>query len=103
MFQIPQGAEISLHEIAGLFYILVGGLTISLVVAIIEFFKFGRREAARANIPLREAFRAKTSVEANVEHKPIPSRSQSRDNDRMGWNGGAFSGVSKSNIISRIY
>ncbi|XP_021197940.3 glutamate receptor 1 isoform X1 [Helicoverpa armigera] len=88
-----KGSELTLSQVAGLFYVLVGGLTLAMAVALFEFCKHGRAEAARANVPLRAALQAKTSLSSNTERKMTQSqRGPQREHDRLGWNGGAFGG-----------
>ncbi|CAH0703354.1 unnamed protein product [Spodoptera exigua] len=84
-----KGSELTLSQVAGLFYVLVGGLSLAMGVALIEFCRHGRSEAARANVPLRDALRAKAHL-GNTERKGQSQRGPQRDNDRLGWNGGAF-------------
>ncbi|KAJ8736978.1 hypothetical protein PYW07_000249 [Mythimna separata] len=87
-----KGTELTLSQVAGLFYVLVGGLSLALGVALIEFCKHGRAEAARANVPLRAALRAKARLANNAERKTQSQRGTQREHDRLGWNGGAFGG-----------
>lgn len=82
----------TLSQVAGIFYVLVGGLGLALGVALLEFCQHGRAEAARSNVPLRAALRAKARL-ASHERK-TPQRTPQRDQDRLGWNGAAFTGVS---------
>lgn len=42
--------ELSLSSIAGVFYILIGGLIVALAVALIEFFYKSHSEATRAKV-----------------------------------------------------
>lgn len=84
----------TLSQVAGLFYVLVGGLSLALGVALIEFCKHGRAEAAKANVPLRAALRAKARLASNAERKSQTQRGNQREHERLGWNGGAFGGVS---------
>lgn len=65
-----------------------------MIVALIEFCQYGRQEAARANISLREALTAKARVITYIERKPIAQRLQQREQERVPWNGGVFTGVS---------
>lgn len=83
----------TLSQVAGIFYVLVGGLALALGVALVEFCQHGRAEAARANVPLRAALRAKARLASRSERKTPPQRTQS-DHERLGWNGAAFAGVS---------
>lgn len=85
--------EMTLSQVAGIFYVLVGGLALALGVALVEFCQHGRAEAARANVPLRAALRAKARLASRSERKTPPQRTQS-DHERLGWNGAAFAGVS---------
>lgn len=84
----------TLGQVAGLFYVLVAGLILALIVALIEFCRHGRAEAARANVPLRAALKAKARLSSHAERKTPPQRNPQREHDRLGWNGGAFAGVS---------
>lgn len=88
----------SLSQVAGIFYVIVGGLTVALGVALIEFCQHGRAEAARANVPLTAALRAKARLASRTDHKPQPQRAPHRDHDRLGWNGAPF-GVRHLNLI----
>ncbi|CAH1647575.1 unnamed protein product [Spodoptera littoralis] len=83
--------EMTLSQVAGIFYVLVGGLALALGVALVEFCQHGRAEAARANVPLRAALRAKARLASRTERKTPPLRTQS-DHERLGWNGAAFAG-----------
>lgn len=80
----------TLSQVAGIFYVLVGGLTIALGVALFEFCQHGRAEAARANVPLRAALRAKARLASRTDRKTPPQRTPQREHDRLGWNGAAF-------------
>ncbi|XP_034839785.1 glutamate receptor 1-like isoform X1 [Maniola hyperantus] len=82
--------EMTLSQVAGIFYVLVGGLGLALGVALLEFCQHGRAEAARANVPLRAALRAKARMASN--DRKTPQRTPQRDQDRLGWNGAAFAG-----------
>ncbi|XP_049886263.1 glutamate receptor 1-like [Pectinophora gossypiella] len=84
--------EMTLSQVAGIFYVLVGGLALALAVALMEFCQHGRQEAARANVPLRAALTAKARLASRVERKAPPQRTPQRDHDRLPWNGGAFAG-----------
>lgn len=83
----------TLSQVAGIFYVLVGGLAIALGVAMIEFCQHGRAEAARANVPLRAALTAKARMASRADGKHGVQRTPQRDHDRLPWNGGAFAGV----------
>ncbi|KAI8431008.1 hypothetical protein MSG28_001095 [Choristoneura fumiferana] len=100
--------EMTLSQVAGIFYVLVGGLSLALGVALVEFCQHGRAEAARANVPLRAALTAKARLASRGDHKPHahphPARHAQRDHDRLGWNGGAYAGRSltaKARLASR--
>ncbi|XP_063632819.1 glutamate receptor 1-like [Cydia splendana] len=89
--------ELTLGQVAGLFYVLVGGLALALGVALLEFCQHGRAEAARANVPLRAALSAKARLASRADHKPShahthASRQMQREHERLGWNGGAYAG-----------
>lgn len=90
--------EMTLSQVAGIFYVLLGGLALSLGVALVEFCQHGRAEAARANVPLRAALRARARLASSSasarDRKTPPQRTPQRDHDRLGWNGAAFAGVS---------
>lgn len=92
MLQSLHGSELTLSQVAGIFYVLVGGLALALAVALFEFCQHGRAEAARANVPLRSALRAKARLASHAERKSPSQRTPPRDSDRLGWNG-AFAGV----------
>ncbi|XP_052752544.1 glutamate receptor 1-like [Galleria mellonella] len=87
-----RGTELTLSQVAGLFYVLMAGLALALAVALLEFCQHGRAEAARANIPLGTALKAKARLASRAERKTPPQRTPQRDHDRLGWNGGAFTG-----------
>ncbi|XP_037300036.1 glutamate receptor 1 [Manduca sexta] len=87
--------EMTLSQVAGIFYVLLGGLALALAVALIEFCQNGRAEAARANVPLRTALRARARLATATsarDRKTLPQRTPQRDHDRLGWNGAAFAG-----------
>ncbi|KAL0902302.1 hypothetical protein ABMA27_000205 [Loxostege sticticalis] len=90
--QSVQGSELTLSQVAGLFYVLMGGLALALAVALWEFCQHGRAEAARANVPLGTALKAKARMASRAERKTPPQRTPQREHDRLGWNGGAFTG-----------
>ncbi|XP_014487057.1 PREDICTED: glutamate receptor 1 isoform X2 [Dinoponera quadriceps] len=54
--------ELSLSNVAGLFYILIGGLLLALAVALLEFCYKSHTEATRAKIPLSDAMKAKARL-----------------------------------------
>ncbi|XP_014208745.1 glutamate receptor 1 [Copidosoma floridanum] len=54
--------ELSLSNVAGIFYILIGGLLLALSVALIEFCYKSHTEATRAKIPLSDAMKAKARL-----------------------------------------
>lgn len=86
----------TLSQVAGIFYVLLGGLALALGIALLEFCQHGRAEATRANVPLRAALRARAKFASSTrERKTPPQRTPQRDRDRLGWNGAAFAGVSK--------
>ncbi|KAK9710764.1 Receptor family ligand binding region [Popillia japonica] len=58
--------ELSLSNVAGIFYILIGGLLIALAVALIEFCYKSHTEAIRAKIPLSDAMKAKARLTIGV-------------------------------------
>lgn len=92
----------TLGQVAGIFYVLVGGLALALTVALLEFCQHGRAEAARANVTLRAALRAKARLASRSQHKTPPQRTPQREHDRLGWNGSAFAGVSSYNVLNMI-
>ncbi|XP_066590291.1 glutamate receptor 1-like isoform X2 [Prorops nasuta] len=55
-------SELSLSNVAGIFYILIGGLLVALMVALIEFCYKSHSEATRAKIPLSDAMKAKARL-----------------------------------------
>ncbi|XP_059057646.1 glutamate receptor 1-like [Achroia grisella] len=87
-----RGTELSLNQVAGLFYVLMVGLAVALCVALLEFCHHGRTEAARSNIPLGTALKSKARMNQRPESKTPPQRTPQREHDRLGWNGGAFTG-----------
>ncbi|CAG7829022.1 unnamed protein product [Allacma fusca] len=54
--------ELSLGSVAGIFYILILGLVLAMVVALIEFCCNSRKEARNAQMTLREAMKQKARV-----------------------------------------
>ncbi|XP_054275506.1 glutamate receptor 1-like isoform X2 [Macrosteles quadrilineatus] len=54
--------ELSLSNVAGIFYILIGGLILAMGVALIEFCYKSHNEATRAKIPLSDAMKAKARL-----------------------------------------
>ncbi|KAJ0183994.1 hypothetical protein K1T71_000417 [Dendrolimus kikuchii] len=91
------GTELTLSQVAGLFYVLLFGLVLALGVALIEFCQHGRAEAARSNVPLGTALRARARLASSSagntrDRKTPPQRTPQREHDRLGWNGGAFAG-----------
>ncbi|XP_045784619.1 glutamate receptor 1-like [Maniola jurtina] len=87
-----QGKELTLNQVAGLFYVLVGGLTLALMVALLEFILHGRSQAARAQRALMKALRENANRNA-PENDSTPQRREPREEqERLEWNGGAYSG-----------
>ncbi|XP_043461147.1 glutamate receptor 1 isoform X2 [Leptopilina heterotoma] len=54
--------ELTLSNVAGIFYILIGGLLLALAVALVEFCYKSHSEATRAKIPLSDAMKAKARL-----------------------------------------
>ncbi|KAJ9577055.1 hypothetical protein L9F63_006375, partial [Diploptera punctata] len=54
--------ELSLSNVAGIFYILIGGLILAMGVALLEFCYKSHTEASRAKIPLSDAMKAKARL-----------------------------------------
>ncbi|XP_065349136.1 glutamate receptor 1-like isoform X2 [Cloeon dipterum] len=54
--------ELSLSNVAGIFYILIGGLVLAMGVALLEFCYKSQVEAGRAKIPLSDAMKAKARL-----------------------------------------
>ncbi|XP_021919064.1 glutamate receptor 1-like isoform X1 [Zootermopsis nevadensis] len=54
--------ELSLSNVAGIFYILIGGLLLAMGVALLEFCYKSHTEASRAKIPLSDAMKAKARL-----------------------------------------
>ncbi|KAL4717856.1 hypothetical protein ACJJTC_001005 [Scirpophaga incertulas] len=90
--QNVEGAELTLNEVAGLFYILLGGLALALIVAICEFCHHSSRESKITNVPLCTTLKAKARMASRGERKTLAQRNPQREQDRLGWNGGAFAG-----------
>ncbi|KAK9891998.1 hypothetical protein WA026_017479 [Henosepilachna vigintioctopunctata] len=59
-------SELSLSNVAGIFYILICGLLLALTVALIEFCYKSHTEATRAKIPLSDAMKAKARLTIGV-------------------------------------
>lgn len=66
MFKDAARNDLSLSNVAGIFYILIGGLLIALVVALMEFCYKSHSEATRAKIPLSDAMKAKARLTIGV-------------------------------------
>ncbi|KAK4877739.1 hypothetical protein RN001_010245 [Aquatica leii] len=64
--QDAAGNDLSLSNVAGIFYILIGGLLIALIVALMEFCYKSHSEATRAKIPLSDAMKAKARLTIGV-------------------------------------
>ncbi|CAH1170158.1 unnamed protein product [Phaedon cochleariae] len=58
--------ELSLSNVAGIFYILIAGLFIAMAVAMLEFCYKSQSEAKRAKIPLGDAMKAKARLTIGV-------------------------------------
>uniref|UniRef100_A0A0C9QXE8 Glu-RI_0 protein n=1 Tax=Fopius arisanus TaxID=64838 RepID=A0A0C9QXE8_9HYME len=69
--------ELSLSNVAGIFYILITGLLLALAVALLEFCYKSHTEASRAKIPLADAMKAKARL----------TISGARDYDNGRWYG----------------
>lgn len=54
--------ELSLSNVAGIFFILVGGLIIAMIAALVEFCLNAKKEAARAKIALSSAMKNKARL-----------------------------------------
>ncbi|XP_057665417.1 glutamate receptor 1-like isoform X2 [Diorhabda carinulata] len=59
-------SELSLSNVAGIFYILIAGLFIAMIVAFMEFCYKSHSEAKRAKIPLGDAMKAKARLTIGV-------------------------------------
>lgn len=92
VFQI-HGKELTLNQLAGLFYILVGGMGLALGVAVFELIKHGKAEAVRANISLRKALRAKATGSAGVNTPETEPPEEHLEQEHLEWNGAAYTGV----------
>ncbi|XP_065563333.1 glutamate receptor 1-like isoform X2 [Artemia franciscana] len=62
--------ELSLSNVAGIFYILIGGLVLAMVVALIEFIYKSRVEAKRKKIALDDAMKAKARISITGGYDP---------------------------------
>ncbi|XP_047476001.1 glutamate receptor 1-like [Penaeus chinensis] len=60
--QETQTNALTLSNVAGIFYILTGGLVLSLIVALIEFCYKSKMDAARAKLSLTDAMKAKARM-----------------------------------------
>ncbi|XP_069955932.1 glutamate receptor 1 isoform X3 [Cherax quadricarinatus] len=60
--QDTQTNALTLSNVAGIFYILTGGLVLSMVVALIEFCYKSKMDAARAKLSLSDAMKAKARM-----------------------------------------
>ena len=54
--------ELSLSKVAGIFFILIGGLVLAMIAALIEFCYHSKQEAKRAKTTLSEAMRSKARL-----------------------------------------
>lgn len=54
--------ELSLKSLAGIFYILIAGLVLAVVIALLEFCWNSRKEAKRRQISLKEAMKVKAQM-----------------------------------------
>ncbi|XP_075228817.1 glutamate receptor IB [Lycorma delicatula] len=70
--------ELSLSNVAGIFYILIGGLILAMAVALLEFCYKSHTEATRDKIPLSDAMKAKARMTIG---------SRDFDNVRVSYNG----------------
>ncbi|XP_026500271.1 glutamate receptor 1-like [Vanessa tameamea] len=87
------GKELTLTQVAGLFYILIGGLGLALGVALLEFIRHGRNAAARANISLRNALRAKPAGNVGVNNiSPVHEPPEELDQEQLEWNNASYTG-----------
>ncbi|KAJ8924635.1 hypothetical protein NQ315_000785 [Exocentrus adspersus] len=59
-------SELSLSNVAGIFYILIAGLFVAMAVAVLEFCYKSHSEAKRAKIPLSDAMKAKARLTIGV-------------------------------------
>ncbi len=50
LIQDANQSELTLGNVAGCFYILVGGLILAMIVALVEFFMQSYQEAKRNNV-----------------------------------------------------
>lgn len=92
VFQV-HGKELTLNQLAGLFYILVGGMGLALGVAVFELIKHGKAEAVRANISLRNALRAKATGSSGVNTPETEPPEEHLEQEHLEWNGAAYTGV----------
>lgn len=71
-------------------------------VALLEFCQYGRVEARRSNVTLRDALRAKPHLA--IAERKSPTTRQQREED-SGWNDGAFAEVSQFDVgsLSPLY
>lgn len=58
--------ELSLSNVAGVFYILIGGLFVAMGVAALEFCYKSHLEAKRAKIPISDALKNKARLTLGV-------------------------------------
>ncbi|XP_022694359.1 glutamate receptor 1-like [Varroa jacobsoni] len=65
--------ELTLSNVAGCFYILIGGLVLAMIVALVEFCYKARMEAARSKMTMYEAMRAKVrmSITGTQNDRPL--------------------------------
>lgn len=101
VFQVTEGGiELTLGDIVGLFYLLLFALVIGLITAVIEFCNYHRSAAARANISIKTALRAKSRMQLNepLEARNTTRRRRRREQERplngTGTAPGPYAGVS---------
>ncbi|XP_074604741.1 glutamate receptor 1-like isoform X2 [Brevipalpus obovatus] len=71
-------SELTLGNVAGCFYILIGGLLLGLVVALIEFFWTSKREAVRKQVGFLQAMR--TNAHISITGAPYFERMLNKGN-----------------------
>ncbi|KZC05526.1 Glutamate receptor 1 [Dufourea novaeangliae] len=92
--------ELSLSNVAGIFYILIGGLLLALTVALLEFCYKSHTEATRAKIPLSDAMKAKARLTIGggrdfdngreLQKRKKPTKKQEKDANTDIWTSLSF-------------
>nr|XP_034839667.1 glutamate receptor 1-like [Maniola hyperantus] len=86
------GKELTLSQVVGLFYALMGGLIVSLVIAFVEFIVRKRLAAASEQLALMKVLQESAERNARRDDSPPQRREPREEPGRLEWNGGTYSG-----------